>query len=123
MNHLTRKRFIRFLAIKDMKRLHQIYLKQGKLKIKLSKKVTRVDATKKDETPQESLPLMSDLMQHSYNRLRKREHQLPAQFRSFKEKATEGHQNINRGVDWTSYLNKINANLLNQVRYLRVLEV
>ena len=52
----------------------------------------------------------------------KREHQLPAQFRSFKEKSDEGHQKYKPRVDWT-YLNTNQRKPLNQVRYLQVQEV
>ena len=82
------------------------YLKQGQtFEDQVVEEMTRVDATRKDETHMNPYHLIRDLMQHFFNRLKKEEHQLPAQFRSFKEKATEGHQKYKPRVDWTSYLN------------------
>ena len=82
------------------------YLKQGQtFEDQVVEEMTRVDATRKDETPQESLPFDERSDAALLQPIEKEEHQLPAQFRSFKEKATEGHQKYKPRVDWTSYLN------------------
>ena len=82
------------------------YLKQGQtFEDQVVEEMTRVDATRKDETPHESLPFDERPDAALFQPNEKEEHQLPAQFRSFKEKATEGHQKYKPRVDWTSYLN------------------
>jgi len=82
------------------------YLKQGQtFEDQVVEEMTRVDATRKDETPHESLPFDERPDAALFQSNEKEEHQLPAQFRSFKEKATEGHQKYKPRVDWTSYLN------------------
>ena len=72
------------LCNQDVKSLLSNYLKQGVklLKIKVVEEMTRVDATRKDETPQESLPLderpdaalFNQLKQRSINYLRNSVH-------------------------------------------------
>ena len=82
------------------------YLKQGQtFEDQVVEEMTRVDATRKDETPHESLPFDEQPDAALLQPIDKEEHQLPSQFRSFKEKATEGHQKYKPRVDWTSYLN------------------
>ena len=82
------------------------YLKQGQtFEDQVVEEMTRVDATRKDETPHESLPFDERPDAALFQSNEKEEHQLPAQFRSFKEKATEGHQKYKPRVDWTTYLN------------------
>ena len=82
------------------------YLKQGQsFEDQVVEEMTRVDATRKDETPKESLPFDERRDAALLQPIEKEEHPLPAQFRSFKEKATEGHQKYKPRVDWSSYLN------------------
>ena len=82
------------------------YLKQGQtFEDQVVEEMTRVDATRKDETPHESLPFYVRPDAALFQPIEYVLIQLPSQFRSFKEKATEGHQKYKPRVDWTSYLN------------------
>ena len=58
MNHLTRKTIHSLLCNQDVKKsAFPNYLKQGQtFEDQVVEEMTRVDATRKDETPQESLP-------------------------------------------------------------------
>lgn len=98
MNHLTRKRFIRFFAIKTWK----VCSKLPRSKVKLFEDIKSLK--KGRERCQKMRPtriLTFDERPDAPTTDWKEEHQLP-EHRSFKEKATEGHQNINRV--WIDFL-------------------